>query len=40
MVKELRQDNKAFFACEACSFVYKERELAEKCQKACDRNKS
>ena len=32
MVKEIKRDGTTFYACEACGFVYKEREWAEKCQ--------
>ena len=35
MVKEIKKDGTTFYACEACGFVYKEREWAEKCQAFC-----
>ena len=33
MVKEI-------YLCEACNFVYKDKETAEKCEKFCEENKS
>ncbi len=37
MVKELRLDETTLFVCAACSFVYRERELADECQLWCER---
>lgn len=35
MVKEITQQNQTLYQCEDCGFKYKERELAEKCEKWC-----
>lgn len=40
MVKSVKKNNKNYFVCEICSFAYKEKELAEKCQNWCDEHKS
>lgn len=34
MVKEIKRNN-AYYQCEECGFLYKEKELAEKCQAYC-----
>ena len=40
MVKKLIKGKKEYFECEECSFLYKEKELAEKCEKWCKENHS
>ena len=40
MVKEIKKENNLYYLCEACEFVYKEKELAEKCQAWCEKYKS
>jgi hypothetical protein len=35
MVKEIKKDNKVYFQCEECGFVYENREWAEKCENWC-----
>jgi predicted ATP-dependent serine protease len=36
MVKEMTKDNATFYVCEACGFLYREREWAERCQAFCE----
>jgi len=38
MVVEIKKDNKTYFKCENCSFVYEKKELAEKCEEFCNKN--
>ncbi len=40
MVTELRRNNKTFYICDACSFAYEEKELAQKCQQWCEEHNS
>jgi len=40
MVKEVSKEGKTIFQCEACGMFFKERELAEKCEKFCNENKA
>lgn len=40
MVKSIKEDKTIYFACEECGLLYKEKILAEKCQKWCAKNKS
>ncbi len=35
MVKEIEKDGRKLFQCEECSFLYKEKEWAEKCEDYC-----
>jgi hypothetical protein len=35
MVKEIIKNNKTGYVCEECSFVYKNKEFAEKCEAYC-----
>ena len=40
MVKETNLDNKIVYKCEKCGWLYKDRIIAEKCQKWCEKHKS
>lgn len=40
MVKELQQNSKTFYQCEACGFTYADKEWAEKCQAWCEEHHS
>lgn len=40
MVKEVKQNNRTVYVCEACGLAYEEKEWAEKCQQWCDRHNS
>ncbi len=40
MVKELEKEGKNLFECEECRMLYKERELAKKCQDWCSKHHS
>jgi hypothetical protein len=35
MVKEIEKNEKHFFQCEECQFLFKEKEWAEKCEAWC-----
>ncbi len=35
MVRRLNKEGKEYFQCEECSFVYEDKELAEKCEAWC-----
>ncbi len=36
MAKEIKKGGKIYYQCENCKFFYKEKILADKCQKWCD----
>ena len=40
MVKEINKSGKKYFECEECKFVYKDRGLAEKCERHCEKHHS
>ena len=40
MVKIINQNKKILYQCEACKLLYKEREIAEKCEAWCKEHKS
>ncbi|MCM8826375.1 MAG: hypothetical protein NC904_02535 [Candidatus Omnitrophica bacterium] len=40
MVKQIKEAEKIYFACEKCGLLYKEKIWAEKCEKWCSKNKS
>ena len=40
MVKEIIKNNKKYFQCEICKFIYKTRDWAQKCEDFCRKNKS
>lgn len=40
MVKILIQDDKKFYQCEECGFLYEDREWADKCEGWCKKHKS
>lgn len=40
MVKEEIKNNRKYYICEACGFIYKEKEWAEKCQEWCNKYNS
>ena len=40
MVKELIKDKVKYYICEECSFAYKEKQLAEKCEDWCKKHHS
>lgn len=40
MVKLVEKENKKYFVCEECGFVYDDEELAQKCQEWCARHQS
>ncbi|MBS3101921.1 hypothetical protein J4458_00560 [Candidatus Woesearchaeota archaeon] len=40
MVKTIEKNNKKYFQCEICGFVYKTKELAQKCEVWCEKYKS
>lgn len=40
MVKEETKKDKTYFKCEACDMYYETRELAQKCEDFCDKNKA
>ncbi|MEE9526012.1 MAG: hypothetical protein V3V78_05395 [Candidatus Woesearchaeota archaeon] len=35
MVKAKTKENKTYYLCEECNFVYKEEDLAKKCEAYC-----
>ncbi|MCD4805989.1 MAG: hypothetical protein K8R13_00095 [Methanococcoides sp.] len=38
MVEEVIINNKSYFKCEECGFVYEERDWSEKCEAWCKEN--
>lgn len=40
MVKETNFEGKIVYTCEKCGWVYKDRDIAEKCQSWCEKHKS
>ena len=40
MVKEIRQGNMVYYACDECSFAYETKELAQKCEDWCKKHHS
>lgn len=40
MVKIIKKDNKNYYQCEECGYLYEEKEWAEKCEEWCSKNKS
>ena len=40
MVKEIIRDNKKYFQCKICKLIYENKNMAEKCQKWCEKYKS
>lgn len=37
MVKEITNNDKKYYQCEACNMVYEDRELARKCEDFCNK---
>ncbi len=35
MVKEILKNNKKYYQCNECKFIYKDKKIAEKCEKWC-----
>ena len=40
MVKEINKHGNKYFQCESCNFIYKTKELANKCGEWCTKNHS
>lgn len=40
MVKETNLENEIVFKCEKCGWLYRDKEIAEKCQDWCENNES
>lgn len=40
MVKKIKKDEDIYFQCEECKFIYKNKEMAEKCEKWCKEHSS
>lgn len=40
MVKEIIKNNKTYYICEGCGFVYKNKKLAEECEAYCKEHNS
>jgi hypothetical protein len=40
MVKEIKKSKNNYYVCEECSFAYKEKQLAEKCEEWCKKHHS
>ena len=40
MVKEIGKNDKEYYKCGSCGFLYKGEEIAEKCQAWCDEHQS
>jgi hypothetical protein len=40
MVKKVSGNGKIYFKCEACDMNYETRELAQKCEDFCEKNKA
>lgn len=40
MPEEIQRGDKKYYKCEECSFLYLDREMAEKCQEWCSEHKS
>ena len=40
MAKVVKRENLIYFECEECGLLYREKALAERCQKWCAENKS
>ena len=40
MVKETKKDNKTLYLCDECSFAYKTKEFAQKCEDWCNKHHS
>jgi hypothetical protein len=40
MVTKLHKDDTILYACDACGFTYREKELAEKCELWCKEHQS
>jgi len=38
MVKQIKKNNKKYFQCEVCKFVYEDQKMGGKCQAWCDKN--
>ncbi len=40
MVKQTKKRDKLFYICEECGFVYKSKDMAQKCENWCKKYKS
>ena len=40
MVKQINKNNKKYYLCEECGFVYLDKKIAEKCEEYCKKYKS
>jgi len=40
MVKQISKNNKEYYQCEECGFIYKEKSWAQKCENFCKKYKS
>jgi hypothetical protein len=40
MVREITKNNKVYYMCEACNMVYKDKEMAQKCEDYCNKHHS
>jgi len=40
MVKEIEHNGEKYYQCEACKMYYKDRKIAEKCEKWCKEKNS
>ena len=40
MVKQIIKNKKTLFMCEVCKLTYKNKQIAQKCQNWCTKNKS
>ncbi len=40
MVKIIQENNKTHYQCEACGFLYQDKEIAQKCEDWCREKKS
>ncbi len=40
MVKKITKKGKAYYQCEICKFIYKDKKLAEKCEAWCKKHHS
>jgi len=38
MVREINKSGKKYFECEECSFIYKDKNTAKKCEDYCKKN--
>jgi len=40
MVKEVKDNGRTLYICEACGYAYEQKEWAEKCQEWCQKHQS